>query len=290
MPVNQGEIVDTNEWPSERQELSIVEALKLINGKCDDPTYIDKDLIYKAAIGELTIYVLTDNWSAQYIYDIEKSKVVSDWKLRFTAPEHPPFPDSKDREEYKRQTQAQVNWPGVQEVIYGNRTGYGRKGAHEDLYGLRMSGYKPIAAETFKRFYEGDVSSKIELNLSKSLELKDNTKEYFFCPDPEVLLQDAIKNDKLFVMKADLLRVFPNEASATDDAKTKVAASKKTIKGPRPATLVRYADWQRRADEKIKKNPALSAYAVAEAIRTDLESEDSKNIRSVDAIRQHIKI
>lgn len=220
--------MDTDEWPPERQELSIIEALKLINGKGDDQIYIDKDLIYKAAIGELTIYVLTDNWSAEYIYQIDNSKVVTDWEYHFTGPEQPPFPDSKDPEEYKRQTQALENFPGIQEIICGNLTGYGRKGAHEYFYALRMSGYKPIVAETFKRFYEGKLASKIELNLSKIMKLKGDTKEYFFCPDPEVLLQDALERDQLFVMKADLHRVFPNESAAPAVAKPKAGATQET--------------------------------------------------------------
>jgi len=196
---------------NERQFLYIKEGLKLINGKDDDTPYIEDDLIFKAAIGELTIYVLTNSWNAGEIYEIDHSKPDTDLKIRFTGPEQPPFPNSQDMEELERQNQAYQNWVGSRDAVYGNRTIYGKRGANGGFYGIRMSGHKPIAADTFKQFYEGDSSSKIELNLGKILKSTDSTKEYIFCPDPEVLLQDAREGGKLFVKKDELQKVFSKE-------------------------------------------------------------------------------
>jgi hypothetical protein len=102
--------VDTNDCPSEREYLSVAEGLNLINDKNIGSTYVVDDLIYKAAIGQLIIYVLTNDWSASQIYEIDHSKPNTDLKIRFTGPKEPPFPNSKDMEELERQTLTVVSW------------------------------------------------------------------------------------------------------------------------------------------------------------------------------------
>ena len=317
--------MDTNDCPSEREYLSVAEGLNLINDKNIGSTYVVDDLIYKAAIGQLIIYVLTNDWSASQIYEIDHSKPNTDLKIRFTGPKEPPFPNSKDMEELERQTLAYKNWVGTQDAVYGNRTIYGQRGQNVGFYALRMSSHKPIAAITFKKFYEGDFSSKIELNLGKILNSTDSTKEYYFCPDLEVLLQDALDDGKLYVKRHELQNVFPSEIPAIvvampksvpvakceqeaqdgekimpvspshtgemNTPKQKISgAGKKTVRGPSEKTEGLRADWRRRAAVKRAKNPALSDIQIARAIEADLRKERVSNPRAANTIVKWIKV
>ena len=223
--------MEKDERPSERPFLHLEEGLKLINGD-NDAAYTLDDLIFKASTGQLTIYALAHNWNASKIYQIDNSKPNTDLKIRLTGPERPPLPQSTDPAEFERQKQAFENSSGVQDMVYGNRTVFGKSGSSGSLYALHQSGYKPIAAITFKQYYEGNTSAKIELNLSEILELTDGTKEFFFCSDPAVLLQEAIDKGKLYVTKDGMLAAFSKRHATKKNA----ASSASVVEPPQEET------------------------------------------------------
>lgn len=206
-----------------------------------------EDLFYLASKSLLTIHVMADNWNVDHIDEINNSN-------EFTK-------------------QPSTN----QQITVGNHTIY------REFSPFALSGLQPISVRSIMNYRNGSASAKIAVDIHKVLKSSDDTKEYLFYPSPDILIQDALNDGKLFVMKADILKMASNNSTSKQDEVP-------NKKGSRTQTLERYADWQKRADDKIKKNPALSTYAVAELIHADLEREKSKLIRSVDAIRQHIKI
>ena len=289
---------------SGREKFSILEGAEYLGWKVDD-------IIYLAGMGKLTIYVQAENWTAKSIYEIDHNvaeklgisikypakprdllKAVKSAKrnpdspkdidLAFIVTGRNPLsesnsPYSKDLLDYND------SFLSDEKVTVGIRTIYERVGKHQGYYEDSWSGLQPIATKSIYSFSKNPDLTKIELDFNKMLFLPSISVERFFCPDPDVLLKDAIKDGKLYVYKTHLERLISNE----NKLQKKELPNKK---GSRPQTLERYADWQRRAVEKIKINPALSAYAVAELIHADLEREKSKYVRSVDAIRQHINI
>lgn len=208
---------------SRRPELSFNE----VYDQYDDCTA--EDLFQAAADGDLTIYVLADNWNAESVYEIDTTKVLGDLSITFTGTPPPALPDSEDEEEFERQYQAWHNGKDKQDTTIGNVTFYGRNGTYRELYKYTRSGFQPISAKTIIDYRKGDVSSKIELDLNRILNLSDDTKERFFCPDPQVLLQDALNSGMLFVMKDDLTRLISNESIDPDNAKGKDDVSRKTL-------------------------------------------------------------
>ncbi len=207
---------------SERPELSIAEAAEQLH-------WAEADLIYYAAEGKLTFYILANKWVADRIYEINNSKEDSNIKIAFTGPLPPPVPSSKDSEEFEREYQAWEKGKDCQDMTCGNKTYYAKNGAYRDLYKLTLSGYQPIAKHTFFKYRDGTTSENIEILFNEKLNLTKNVVEYYFCPTPEILLIDAINDGKLFVKKADLQTLASNNSLHPDDVKPKDGVHRNTL-------------------------------------------------------------
>jgi hypothetical protein len=77
--------------------------------------------------------------------------------------------------------------------------------------------------------------------------------------------------------------------SKTGQSEVKKGGSKNAVRGARAKTLERYADWQRRADEKWAKNPTRKNPQIANSIEEDLLKEKSPHYAAANTIRQHIE-
>lgn len=209
-------------FKSKRPELSIAEVLDQYECTVDD-------LFHLASIGELTIHVLADDWKAHKIYSVDNSKEITELSVVHTGSTPSPVPNSENHEEFELQYQAWKDNHNCQNVTIGKFTFYGRQGEFRVLYDRTWPGLQPIAAKTFIEYRKNSASSIIELQLDGILNSSDNTINYFLCSDPEVLLQDALKDGKLFVMKTDMQKLVANASLDPEDVKPKGAVSRKTL-------------------------------------------------------------
>jgi hypothetical protein len=226
-----------------------------------------QDFFFFAVKGDIQIYVTTNNLVTEEIYELDSSY---DYSQKLV---------DKALDEYQRQAQQKA-------IKVGPFIRHAKGGLFKDFYDKQWAEPQPVAKKSISTYYVGEKQAVIELDFNLILKLKNEPNERFVKLSPSLLVQDALDANKLFVMKADMQRL--SEQSVNPDvAKPKISG---VAKGPRTSTQECYAEWQRRAEEKKARNPALSAYAIATAILDDLEKEKSPFIRSIDTIRQHIKI
>jgi hypothetical protein len=226
-----------------------------------------EELFSEAAIGELTIYVRLDQTQAGIVCSEKPQK---------------PMPQT-DGEIF---IDTMLNPPTMENVRRKNKVS-------KEYNRYSLFGMQPIASSVFEMKKSDRALTNIELDVGKILTGK-NGKIFFqilLIKDPSVTLQDALDDDdKLFVMKSDLQKMLSEESSAAAVAKPKGIAGKKTVKGPRHGTLERYADWQRRAEEKKSKDPKQKKPFISDSISRDLLKEKSEYYAKANTIRQHIKI
>jgi len=304
-------LVDKIKFISNRPELSLNEVL-------DQYECTVADLFHVAANGDLTIYYQAPStWKAKYVCSSNQIFIRSMLGMENELSEHEfnyfleMCPELKDiisrlnngqnEDEIADEVAKAINRfsdkvdlynglppAGFQEVFsIGPFTYYPDKGRYRALFISPLVGLSPVSPITIQQYRNG-IDKEIWLKLSDSIGISDNSnEEYFVMTEPTITITAALKANKLFVIKEDIRLLLSQDSQDHPTAKPKISG---VAKGTRASTLERYADWQSRADEKIKKYPSLSAYAVAESIYKDLQGEGSKFLRSVDAIRQHIKI
>lgn len=235
-----------------KPEVTLDEAVEFMGCKLED-------LIYLAATDELDIYILANDWNTTCIQQKDRSWRYSEWLNSFTGPLAPPNADQK--KESARQIEGLLNSCG-QDVTDGGCTSYGRRGVYGHFYLVTWHGYQPIAAETFREYREGAVSP-VYLNFNRILKRSDSTIDRYLCTDPEVILQDALKDSKLFVMKVDLLKLLSQESADTNDA-----IDDKPLSTRERNTFLHII----RALGKIAELP-VEPYAAADLILTELTDE-----------------
>lgn len=257
-----------------RPMLTIDEAIQM--GKCNVA-----DLFYKAEIGELTIYVIADGWKVGRIYEIDHSIKLDINKPRayFRSPDLSklPQPDSAEFDAvsdalFRQQSQLESN----QDFIVGNKILYGSLNGFRKVFDY-IADQQPIAAKTFKEYRISPEKAEITLDLNRILELKipDKVHERFICPEPAVLVQDALLNGKLVVMAAELRPLIGQSLDETlselyehefwpEELGIAIAAwqnARKNYKpGDKPSALIR--DW-------LNSNPStkdMSDAAVARIV------------------------
>lgn len=187
-------------FQSKRPYLSLSEAIKEYECTVDD-------LLYEASIGDLTIYVLADNWLAEQIYEADPTKDVSSLLVTYSGPQRAPIPDSYDEEEFERQYQAFINSKDREDISIGMYTFYGSRGIYRVLYERQWTGHQPIAVETLLKYRKGATATSIEIDVNKSLKLNNEAVERLMKPKSEFRFLDALNDGKLFVMKADMDRL-----------------------------------------------------------------------------------
>lgn len=169
------------------------------------------DLFYKAEIGELVVYVITDGWQAGRIYEIDHS-IDFAWPptltFRGTDPGPMPLPENGDGDNYEETLRQWNRLNDSRDQIFGNVIDYGRFGVFRDKYKWPLVDQQPIAAHTFKAYRIDPTKAAIELDLNQILNKPDKTHERYIRPEPSVLLQDSLSNGKLVVGKADLERLL----------------------------------------------------------------------------------
>lgn len=164
-----------------------------------------EDIIYEASIGEITIYISAYNWKAKLIY-----KYINNNSLANTSDSKP-----SSLEEVKRYFEENEDWDEHNDLLGGNFTFFGRHGPRQGLYDNPWRGYLPISMATVSSYQKGSVTSLIEIDLNKILGKKDEDFELNICPEQDVLFEEALKNDRLLVMKAELdnlCSLSPNES------------------------------------------------------------------------------
>ena len=168
----------------------------------------------------------------------------------------------------------------------------------------------PISDVTISYFRDG-LEAEILLKLNDLVGISDNSSEsFFFITLPFVRFIDALNDEQLFVMKADLQRIFPNESSVSDEVKPKDGAAQETqdnaeitpaspmqtaAEKNRPSnpsgirerkkaeTKARHQLWQPRYNQLLAENPKLTPSTVIGKVATEFGV-------SAKTIRNNIKI
>lgn len=291
-----------NKQESERPELSFAEVYEQHKFKV-------ADLIFLGATGELTIYVKAEGWKVAYILSIsqafgcifpESKHKLNDELFEALFPEYMNLKSLDDFCEkvdavFKRvYAEYENSFPAedFQEIISTRfMSFYPNNGIYRAIYLPPITGFQPISATAIK-FFRNGVDVGIWLKLIDFMGISKNSKdEFIIFPEPLNYIQDTIDKNKLFVMKADLQRVFSNESLVSDSAMTQDVTHEKKVKGPRPETDARYKEWQRMADELVKNKPQLkSVSAIAKSIYRVVQNGNPKYFGTERTIREHIKI
>lgn len=275
-----------------RPELPIADAIKQTNLSFDD-------LIFKATTGEIAIYILAENWKVFQVNSINYQKYIAECDIAATQLE-----DKHSRTEkrlgfhvnYKNKFENTFNEGADQNSIQapisdGYFTLYPKNGVYGLIYALPLIGFKPISKFMLNAYRGGNKKIAVALNLTENPIPVDEGTEVIVLPSPKILLDDAFNNGQLFVMKADIQRISRNESLASDNAKSQDDTHEKKVKNPRPETDARYKEWQRLADEIVKKNPRLkSVSAIAKSIYRVVQNGNPKFFGTERTIREHIKI
>jgi hypothetical protein len=156
-------------------------------------------------------------------------------------------------------------------------TVFGRDGAGALFYEMTFIGMQPVAAQSFRSFQNGNDSALVALDIHKS-KVVEKSDGIFINVSPEIRLIDAMKDGKLFVMKADLDAISSDKAVDPEDVKPEGAVSRKSLLKLVIGMAVKGYTY----DPIAKKNTAGSD------IKTDLErlgvGLDAQTIR--DALKE----
>lgn len=181
-------------------DYSLAEAAELAGKRVDD-------LIYAAADGRLQIYVRANRWAASCVYQIssaqspggsfrvERSPVCS----RSTGVNDAETVDHLD-------------------ITTGRKTIFGRQGPTKSVYQLERDGLNPVASHCFREYHRDPENAQIEIDLNKALHTPNKDVILYFCPDPPLLVSEALQQGKLAVMGSDL-----NEMLGQDNAGQQLA-------------------------------------------------------------------
>lgn len=209
-------------FQSKRPELSIAEVLSQYECTLDD-------LIHEAALGELKIYILADNWLVDAVFSFNTQNLAQGVKDT----------DGQEKkveryENYVEGCESQfkdVKSPddldGV--VSNGGVTLYPNYGKYRALYTQPIVGLQPISVLTLLEYRAGSAGTKVGLQLNEGFTVVDCAEVVYVGLKKDVLLQDAINENKLFVMKADLQRLISNASIDPDDVKPEGAVSRKAL-------------------------------------------------------------
>lgn len=238
------------------RDYSIAEAAELSGGKVDD-------LIYAAADGRLQIYVRANSWTASRIYMTGSAQSL-DGLIRVHRSTGPQSSLLNDDE-----TTDQVD------MTIGSKTFFGREGPSREVYRVPMDGRKPVASHCFGEFRRDPETAEIEIDFSKAQNLPNKDGALYFCPDPPLLVSDALKQGKLVVMADDLNkmlgqesgiqladlyghRYWPTELGVAIHAWMKVSADIQD--GEKPGAKLR--DWLKEYNRRVDAENKLSDSAI----------------------------
>lgn len=282
----------TQESISGRPELPIADAIKQSGFSFDD-------LIFKATKGEISIYILAENWKVFQVNSINYQKYIAESDLTSTQLEDKHSRAEKRLEfhvNYKNKFENTFNEGTDQNSIQtpvsdGYFTLYPKNGVYGLIYALPLIGFKPISKFMLNAYRGGNKKIAVALNLTENPIPVDEGTEVIVLPSPKILLDDAFNNDQLFVMNADIQRISPKKSSISDDAKPPDGIAEKKVKGRKPDTDARYQRWRELADEIVKKSKNVKTdHAVAIKIHAIVANGPREFYGSIRTIREHIAV
>jgi hypothetical protein len=289
--------VDKIKLKSKREYISIAKVKEQYDG------IVLEDLFDEAEKGELTLYVKGYTWRTHLIFLINNQQLHSTiHDAAFSAGKDAEYLEQlgnaiKKRdnmmEESKRLFKSVMIEDAVQDPVSNEfLTVFPNNGKYRAVYRMPINGFQPIAKITIEAYQKDEVGHPIYLKSRQSIVgLDPSNVELIVVPDRNVLLQDALDDDKLYVKKEDLQKVFPSETSASDDSKPKTVLDKNAAKGLKPETAARYQRWNEMAVALVKKNPNLKTdLAVAGRIHGVVGKGPREFYGSIRTIREHIAV
>jgi len=212
--------VDKNKSNSRRPEIGVLEAVGIYYPSIED-------LIYEAANGMLSIYIKPFEWEI---------KLIASRKVPAPKTKEERIELIKKRHDYmthiERYLDDLVNEISEETVSVstfdGQFTIYPNNSLNRLNYIQPLMGFIPISDVTISDFRDG-LEDTIFLKLNDLVGISENSSaSFYFITLPFVSFIDALNDGKLYVMKADLHRVFPNESAAPAVAKPKAGATQET--------------------------------------------------------------
>lgn len=204
--------METQEYISERPELPFADAIKQSGLSFDE-------LIFRATTGEITIYILAENWKVFQVNSINYLKYIAECDLVATQLE-----DKHSRAEkrlgfhvnYKNKFENTFNEATDQNSIQapvsdGYFTLYPKNGVYGLIYALPLIGFKPISRFMLNSYRGGNKKIAVALNLTENPIPVDEGTEVIVLPSTKILLDDAFNNNQLYVMKKDMLKLASKE-------------------------------------------------------------------------------
>lgn len=163
------------------------------------------DLFGMAANGKLHISVIADEWKAASVYEIDHSIHTADSGLviSFKGPALPEFPDPDD-EDFIEKVEQWQRTDDSRDLVVGNQIHYAKRGPFRVFFKNSITGPKPVAVSSLARYLISPDNAKIELDLNQILGVSDAVHERFIQLDPEVLVQTALHDQKLVVLRNEL--------------------------------------------------------------------------------------
>lgn len=215
---------ENKKFNSSRQHLSLIEAIGEYGCKLDD-------LFHEAARGKLTIYFQTPiNWkvdnlcsikSVVLLYSLGTVDKISKEEYISIFPELKNIKNADELFDFMESTLDNFKRGGSsfnhsefkdQEILHnGPLTYYHNKGKYRAIYVSPIKNPCPISPVTFLAYFQG-WGTVIVTKLNDRLVITDNQdEEFFIVPETEITLEEALKADKLFVMKNELQKFLPQD-------------------------------------------------------------------------------
>ena len=275
--------MDKNKSNSRRPEIGVLEAVGIYYPSIED-------LIYEAANGMLSIYIKPFEWEI---------KLIASRKVPAPKTKEERIELIKKRHDYmthiERYLDDLVNEISEETVSVstfdGQFTIYPNNSLNRLNYIQPLMGFIPISDVTISDFRDG-LEDTIFLKLNDLVGISENSSaSFYFITLPFVSFIDALNDGKLYVMKADVQRIFHSETSASDEVKSQIGTEKKKVKGQKPETSARYQKWNEMAVAVVKKNPNLKTdLAVAGAIHRVVAKGPREFYGSIRTIREYISL
>lgn len=203
--------MDKIKFKSGRPELTIAEAAEIYGCSVED-------LIYEAEIGTLSIYTKPSQWELKLIASIKTPEPKSDTDSIEHMKQR--YEQMLNIDKYFDQLADDASGETVSASTFGGEfTIYPNNNLNQLNYIQSLNGIKPISELTM-RYYRLGLDADIFLKLNDLVGIsKNSTESFFLITLPFVRFIDALNDGKLFVMKAELLKLVSNDALGTDDAK-----------------------------------------------------------------------
>jgi hypothetical protein len=186
------------------------------------------DLIHLAMMMKLPIYIWADNWRPVEIFEVDNSdKFEINRLIRLASQPH----GAANKEVNQTVIEIPIS-NDPRKSVFGNITKHERDGHFARLYTTQIAGFVRVARYCFGGYLFDPNTVQVFLDISALRlpeQLTNDGDELIVKIHKEILLQDALNEGKLVVMRGDLQRLISGDEYLPDDEKPDGGVSRKTL-------------------------------------------------------------